>query len=134
MATIRLPRIDMRPPCSVGLDRIDFGAATARDVGRDNAEQQASDTRRDERMKRIEGSSAPQALTGIKSEKNLVHISDCTTHGDDNQACNGTDDHRQHNDARFACSHDGAQAMRNFKRSAEPMHGGEFKSDGNATA
>ena len=57
----------------IGFDRVDFGAAPARDVGGDETEQQAADTRRHKCMERIERNAARQSFAGIEAEKNLMH-------------------------------------------------------------
>jgi hypothetical protein len=57
-ATIRLPRIDMRPPCSALASIVDLGAAAATNVGRDETKQQAPETKRHKGAKWIERSPA----------------------------------------------------------------------------
>ena len=107
----------------VGLDRVDLGAAPARDVGGHKAEQQPAEAGREKRVKRVERTAARQPFAGVETEKGQVHERDRFAHGGDRQTGHGADDERQHDHARFTSAHNGAQAMRNFEWSAEPAHG-----------
>jgi hypothetical protein len=106
----------------IGFDRVDFGAASPRDIGRHQAEQQTAEARRGKGIKRIERDLARQSLAGIEPEKCHVHERDRFAHGGNHQAGDGTGYNCQHDHARFTSAYNGAQTMRNFERSIEPGH------------
>src|SRR5260221_14485715 len=112
----------------IGLNRVNFGTAPARDVGSDEAEQQAAEARWHKCVKRIERYAPRQPLAGVEPEKNLMHESDGFAHGGNRQAGDCTDYDSQDDDARFPRAHNGTQAVRDFERTAEKAHEKQIQS------
>src|SRR5215472_534280 len=57
-----------------------------------------------------------------------MHEPDALAHGDDGEAGDDADAHRQNDHARFAGANDGAQAMRHFDWAAEKTHARQIHS------
>ena len=107
----------------IGLDRVDLGAAPAGDIGGGEAEQQPAQAGGEKRVIGVKRAAARQPFARVEPEEGQVHEADGFAHGRDRQAGQGADDEGQHDHARFTSAHNGAQAVRNFERSAEPAHG-----------
>ena len=122
-ATIRLPRMDMRPPCSA-LASIGSTSVPRRRVMKAVTRPNSSPPRHGdyEGPKRVERNPAGQPLAGIEAEEKLMHEPDRFAHGGDRKAGDRADDHGQHDHARFTRAHDRAQSMRHFERAAEQTH------------
>src|SRR5262249_24532452 len=70
------------------------------------------------------------SFAGVEAEEHLMHEGDHFAHGDDGQARDRADHHREDDYARLARADDGAEAVGDFELAAERAHGQRFNQAG----